>query len=86
MNSFILTFINSHEAMKEEDSLKKRGLTLKMIPTPREISSECGFSIKIDSDNDDITRQLTEKENSIEKIYLIFRKNRSKQYEEIYRR
>ena len=62
--------------MKEEESLKKRGFLIKMIPTPRGISSECGFSIRVETDNENITRQLTEEVNSIEIIYLIFGKNR----------
>lgn len=86
MNSYILTFETSHDAMKEEDSLKNTDLSVKMIPTPRGISSECGFSLKIDSDNIEITEILTQRDNVINKIYLLYLKNRSKQYEKIYRR
>ena len=86
LNSFILTFKTSHDAMKEEDSLLSEGFFLKMIPTPRGISSECGFSIKIDTDDIKITGKLTDRENFIEKIYLMYLKKRSKMYEEIYRR
>ena len=81
-----MTFKTSHDAMKEEEQLRKEDFFIKMIPTPRGISSECGFSIKIESDDLDITEKLTKKENSIERIYLMYLKNRSKKYEEIYRR
>jgi len=72
--------------MKEEESLLAEGFSLKMIPTPRGISSECGFSIKINSGDLNITEHLTKRDNSIESIYLIYLKNRRKEYEEIYRR
>ena len=86
MNSFILTFKTSHDAMKEEVLLRSLGYTIKMIPTPRGISSECGFSIKIESEDLDITAKLTSRETSIERIFLLYMNKRSKQYEEIYRR
>lgn len=86
MNSYILTFQTTHDAMKEEEDLLNDNFSLKMIPTPRGISSECGFSIKIESSELNITERLTERDNSIEKIYLMYLIQRSKQYEEIYRR
>ncbi|MDA3812051.1 MAG: DUF3343 domain-containing protein [Spirochaetaceae bacterium] len=86
MNSFILTFKTSHDAMKEEVSLLQQGFALKMIPTPRGISSECGFSIKVESEDLNITEQLTIEVNSIERIYLLYLNKRKKNYEEIYRR
>jgi hypothetical protein len=72
--------------MNEDDSLREEGFSFKMIPTPRGISSGCGFSIKIDSDNIQISDNLTKRENSIERIYLLYIKQGSKYYEEIYRR
>lgn len=86
MNEFILTFRNTHEAMEEEERLISSGYKLKMIPTPRGISSECGFSIKLSSEDPSITSGLTEKDNKIMRIYLLYWKNRRKCYEEIYRR
>lgn len=72
--------------MKEEEDLQDLNISLKIIPTPRGISSECGFSIKIESDDVTITEKLTQRDNSIEKIFLLYEKQRSKHYEEIYRR
>lgn len=86
MNSFILTFRNTHEAMDEERRLKEEGFVMKMIPTPRGISSECGFSIRVDSEGDSITEVLTARKNSIDRIYLQHFVERNKKYEEIYRR
>ncbi len=86
MNKFVLTFADTQSAMKEEETLKKKGYFIKTIPTPRAISSECGFSLKLESEADNITEKLTENTNLIDKIYLIYTTERSKQYEEIYRR
>lgn len=86
MDSYILTFISTHDAMKEEEELQELDVSVKMIPTPRGISSECGFSIKIQCDDVTITEKLTNRDNSIDKIYLLYRQQRSNQYEEIYRR
>ena len=86
MNSFILTFQTSHQALEEEEKLQESDFIIKMIPTPRGISSDCGFSIRVDSNELSITEQLTKNDNSIERIYLIYERQRSKNYEEIYRR
>lgn len=72
--------------MSEETRLADLGMVIKMIPTPRGISSECGFSIRLESDDLAITQKLTEKNHCIERIYLQYMKERSKAYEEIYRR
>ncbi|MBI9031942.1 DUF3343 domain-containing protein [bacterium] len=42
---FIITFESTHQAMNANKLLTKRKLKCEIIPTPREISSECGFSI-----------------------------------------
>lgn len=86
MNSYILTFKNTHAAMEEEKNLLNHGETIKMIPTPRGISSECGFSIRVQSNDINITEKLTIRKNAIERIYLLYQKQRRKHYEEIYRR
>jgi len=86
LNSYILTFRTGHDAMAEEENLLSEGFSIKMIPTPRGISSECGFSIKVQSDDLNITDKLTDRNNTIEKIYLLYKRQRSKHYEEIYRR
>lgn len=42
---FVITFQSTHQAMEANKILTKRKFTCEVIPTPREISSECGFSI-----------------------------------------
>lgn len=43
----LLTFETSHLAMKAERCLNRTDINAEIIPTPREISSECGFSLLI---------------------------------------
>lgn len=48
MNYFILTFQSTHHVLKAERALLSKGIKLDIIPTPKDISSECGMSIRID--------------------------------------
>ena len=86
MNSYVLTFKSTHDAMEEEERLSEGGVSMKLIPTPRAISSECGFSIKVKSDDLSIAEKLTEGPNCIDKIYLQYTTGGSRKYEEIYKR
>lgn len=43
---YLFTFRTSHEVFKAEKDIKTlHNVHYKLIPTPREISSECGFSL-----------------------------------------
>jgi hypothetical protein len=44
---FIITFRTSHDAMAMERELEHRRIGVDLIPVPREISSECGFCLKV---------------------------------------
>ena len=44
-NNFLVTFYSTHQALKTEKTLKQYSLAVDLIPTPRNISSECGFSL-----------------------------------------
>lgn len=35
-------------ALKAEKALKTQGLAVRLIPTPRQFSSDCGFSLRFD--------------------------------------
>jgi len=43
----ILLFQSVHQVMKAEKILKERGMTVDLIPVPREISSDCGVAIQV---------------------------------------
>lgn len=42
----ILVYTTSH-AIRAEHVLKDAGITVKMIPTPRHLSSDCGFAVRV---------------------------------------
>lgn len=42
---FVITFPSSHHAMHANNLFSKSAIKCEIIPTPRRISSECGFSL-----------------------------------------
>jgi len=56
----ILVYSTSH-AMRIEKLLEKRGIGCKMIPVPRQISSDCGVCIRITRAQVEAARETIEK-------------------------
>lgn len=50
MSYLILTFDSTHQVLKAEKILLLKEIPLAIIPTPKEFSSDCGMSIRIQSD------------------------------------
>ncbi len=49
MNKFgVVLFHSSSSAMQAEAVLLRAGLAAKLIPTPRELSSDCGLALRFD--------------------------------------
>lgn len=46
MNHGVVLFHTTTSALRGEKTLKKAGFPVKLIPTPRELSSDCGFVIE----------------------------------------
>jgi hypothetical protein len=42
----VVTFFSTNHAIWAEEVCQARGLEVKMIPTPRKISSDCGLSLR----------------------------------------
>ncbi len=42
----VLLFHTNSSALRAEKILRKLGLTVKLIPTPREFSSDCGVALQ----------------------------------------
>lgn len=53
MSNYLITFLSTHHALKAEKTLKNKNEKIDLIPTPREISSECGFSLYFEDLNTD---------------------------------
>lgn len=46
MGDGVVLFHTTSMALKAERKLKGEGLTVKLIPTPRQFSSDCGFALR----------------------------------------
>jgi hypothetical protein len=47
--SFLATFPSSHAALAAERRLLDQGLAVELVPVPRQISSDCGFCLLLES-------------------------------------
>lgn len=48
---YVVTFQNTHEAMKAEREAIKAKIKVVVIPTPTYITKSCGISLKIEEEN-----------------------------------
>lgn len=62
MNDYgVVLFHTTSSAMRAEKTLLRHGLAIKMIPTPRQFSSDCGIALRFDWSQQDAVREfLTE--------------------------
>lgn len=44
----VVLFYTTSSAMRAEKLLKKEGCCIKLVPTPRELSSNCGIALRFD--------------------------------------
>jgi hypothetical protein len=56
----VVLFHTTSAALRAEKVLQKSGLTVKLIPTPREFSSDCGIALRFDWSQAEHTRELLE--------------------------
>jgi hypothetical protein len=59
---WVITFESVYFVMKAERILKERGIKIDLIPTPREISSDCGIAIELTGENLDRVREILKKD------------------------
>ena len=48
----VVLFYTSSSALRAEKILHKSGLTVKLVPTPRQFSSDCGVALRFDWNNE----------------------------------
>ncbi|WP_416199012.1 MAG: Se-S-carrier domain-containing protein [Sporanaerobacter sp.] len=66
----VVTFESTHHAIRGEKILENANLKFKTIPTPREITSSCGLSIRFDLDDiDKVKSTILENELAIKGLY-----------------
>ena len=49
MTMLMATYPSSHAALKAEKRLHAAGLTVELIPTPRQFSSDCGVALRFET-------------------------------------
>jgi len=57
-NFTVVLFFTSNHAFRAEKVLKDRGISCKLVPVPRHLSSECGVCIRIDPSTQDAVMQI----------------------------
>ena len=78
----VITFQSTHTAMAAEDTFKELKLDFELIPTPREISAECGFALLVrNSDSNQIKLICDQNSLRFSDIYRIYYNNGGKVYE-----
>ncbi|UCH77326.1 MAG: DUF3343 domain-containing protein [Candidatus Coatesbacteria bacterium] len=57
----VVLFFTTSSAIRGEKVAKRQGLRVKLIPTPRQLSSDCGMALRFAwRDADDVRRCLEE--------------------------
>jgi hypothetical protein len=54
----VIIFHTSSSAIRAEKILLKEGLSIKLIPTPRQFSSDCGIALRLDHNQAMRAREL----------------------------
>ena len=58
----VALFYTTSSVMRAEKLLIKKGFPIKLIPTPREFSSDCGIALRFDWNHHDQVKTLLETE------------------------
>ncbi len=58
----VALFYTTSSVMRAEKLLIKKGFPIKLIPTPREFSSDCGIALRFDWNQHDQVKTLLEAE------------------------
>jgi len=72
MNTYyIVTFQNTHEAMKAERETIKKQINVVVIPTPTFITKSCGISLKVTTENiEDIINLIRAENIKVKEIFM----------------
>jgi len=84
MHNILFTFQSTHMALKGEKYLKTSGHEIRLIPTPVEIFSECGFSVEAALSEEALEELMHNGEWDFSDCYLIAEsETRSRIYEKL---
>ena len=66
----VITFDSIHRVMKAEKILERENVFVTLIPTPRQISSDCGMVVRMDCEHLERAQEILNKDRlKIEGIY-----------------
>ncbi|MGF1582165.1 MAG: DUF3343 domain-containing protein [Gemmataceae bacterium] len=69
-NQGVVLFYGTQAALRSEKVLKKAHLTVKLMPTPRQFSSNCGVALRFSwSDLEQVQKHLTAARVEIEAVH-----------------
>jgi hypothetical protein len=57
----VALFHNTSSVMRAEKILQKNGIAVKLVPTPREFSSDCGMAVRFAWEEQERVRALLER-------------------------
>lgn len=60
MSYGVVLFHTTSSAIRAEKALKEKGFIIKLIPTPRQFSSDCGIALRFNWNKRDSVREALE--------------------------
>ncbi|MCK4944617.1 MAG: DUF3343 domain-containing protein [Candidatus Aminicenantes bacterium] len=70
----LFLFESTHAVIKAERICDKNGITCKIVPVPRSISSQCGMGIEVSEKQEKIVVNILLKKKIIYNIYNNYKK------------
>jgi hypothetical protein len=68
----VILFPSTHFAIRAEKRVKEKGMTVKLIPVPRHLSSDCGVCLRIPWEQKEEIQSFLEREGvKIEEIHQL---------------
>ncbi len=56
---YVFLFESVHRVMRAEKVLKEKGIAVDLIPVPREINSDCGVAVELDTGSGEETLKFS---------------------------
>lgn len=68
----LLIFNSVHKVMRAEKALKREGLDVRVMPVPRQLSSDCGLSIAFRlEEREAVEAVLSDGESALDSMYML---------------
>lgn len=72
MSYTVILFPSIHYAIRAEKKARENGISVKLIPVPRHLSSDCGVCLRCSPDQSESLERLFQQESvKIEGIHLL---------------